>query len=444
MARRAPNRVSVPGMAFVRELEGISEYRLKKNGLRILLAPDSNAPVAGFMVTYHVGSRNETIGYTGATHLLEHLMFKGSKNFNKQKKNTIWEILETKGALVNATTWNDRTNYYEVVPKEHLRTAIALEADRMRRARIREEDRQSEMTVVRNEFERGENNPMEALDKQLWALAYQAHPYHHSTIGWRSDIERVPIARLKQFYDDFYWPDNATVSVVGGFKAREALAMIAKEFGAHPRKKDAYLPVYTEEPKQEGERRAVVSRAGNTDIVGIAHKIPNATHENMPALTILSLILAGDKTSRLYRALVDSARAIDVSVNCFQFRDPSLLIMYATLVPGVAHAEAEAIVKEEYRKIAEKGITKLELQRAKRAIRLYLASRRDGPYVFLSALNEEISTGDWTRFATFPNQLAQVTPKAVQEAAKRYLVDDQSTIAYFKATAQVKKRAKKK
>ncbi len=431
-------------MAFVRELEGISEYRLKKNGLRILLAPDSNAPVAGFMVTYHVGSRNETIGYTGATHLLEHLMFKGSKNFNKRKKNTIWEILETKGALVNATTWNDRTNYYEVVPKEHLKTAIALEADRMRHAYIREEDRQSEMTVVRNEFERGENNPTEALDKQLWALAYQAHPYHHSTIGWRSDIERVPIARLKQFYDDFYWPDNATVSVVGGFKAREALAMIAKEFGAHPRKKDAYLPVYTEEPKQEGERRAVVSRAGNTDIVGIAHKIPNATHEDLPALTILSLILAGDKTSRLYRALVDSARAIDVSVNCFQFRDPSLFIAYATLVPGVAHAEAEAIVKEEYRKIAEKGITKLELQRAKRAIRMYLASRRDGPYVFLSALNEEISTGDWTRFATFPNRLAQVTPRAVQEAAKRYLADDQSTIAYFKATAQVKKRAKKK
>ena len=444
MARRAPSRVSVPGVAFVRELEGISEYHLKKNGLRILLAPDSNAPVVGFMVTYHVGSRNEAIGYTGATHLLEHLMFKGSKNFNKRKKNTIWEILETKGALVNATTWNDRTNYYEVVPKEHLKTAIALEADRMRRAHIREEDRQSEMTVVRNEFERGENNPMEALDKQLWALAYQAHPYHHSTIGWRSDIEQVPIARLKQFYDDFYWPDNATVSVVGGFKVKEALTMIAEEFGVYSRKKGAYLPVYTEEPKQEGERRAVVSRAGNTDIVGIAHKIPSAAHESMPALVILSLILAGDKTSRLYRALVDTAQTIDVSTHCFQFRDPSLLITYATLVPGITHAAVEAIVKEEYRKIAEKGVTKLELHRAKRAVRMYLASRRDGPYVFLSALNEEISTGDWTRFVTFPNQLAQVTPKAVQEAAKRYLVDDQSTIAYFKATTQAKKRAKKK
>ena len=440
MARRTPTRVSVPGAKFIRELDGISEYRLEKNGLRILLAPDPYAPVVGFMVTYHVGSRNEAIGYTGATHLLEHLMFKGSKHFNKQKKNTIWEILETKGALVNATTWNDRTNYYEVVPREHLKAAVALEADRMRHAYIREEDRQSEMTVVRNEFERGENSPMEALDKQIWALAYQAHPYHHSTIGWRSDIEQVPIARLKQFYDDFYWPDNATVSVVGGLEVKEALAMIVKAFGVHPPKKGGYLPMYTEEPRQEGERRAIVSRAGNTDMVGVAHKIPSATHDDLPALVILLIILSHGKTSRLYRALVDSAKAIDVSANCFQFRDPSLLITYVTLVPGVTHEEAEAVVKAEYRKIAEKGVTKLELDRAKRAIRAYLASRRDGPYVFLSALNEEIATGDWTRFSTFPNRLAQVTSKAVQMVAKQYLVDDQSTIVYFKAAISPMKK----
>ncbi|MFZ2500812.1 MAG: pitrilysin family protein, partial [Minisyncoccia bacterium] len=211
----------VPGITFIRELEGIQEYRLDANGLRILLSPDANAPVAGFMVTYHVGSRNETIGHTGATHLLEHLMFKGSENFNKEKGNTVWEILETKGALINASTWNDRTNYFEVVPKEYLPIAIALEADRMRRARIYEEDRKSEMTVVLNEYERYENNPTEALEKQIWALAYEAHPYHHSTIGWRSDIEHMSIERLKQFYDDFYWPDNATVSVVGGFDTAE-------------------------------------------------------------------------------------------------------------------------------------------------------------------------------------------------------------------------------
>jgi zinc protease len=441
MARQPKTHVSVPGTTFIRELEGILEYRLDANGLQILLSPDALIPVVGFMVTYRVGSRNETIGHTGATHLLEHLMFKGSKNFNKEKGNTIWEILESKGALMNATTWNDRTNYFEVIPREHMPLAIAIEADRMRGALIREEDRRSEMPVVMNEYERGENNPMEALDKQIWALAYQAHPYHHSTIGWKSDIEKVSIERLKQFYNDFYWPDNATVSVIGGFTVAEALTLIVKEFGVYPKKEGGYLSVSTEEPKQEGERRATVVRAGNTDMLGIAHKIPAATHKDLPALFMLSLILAEGKTSRLYRVLIDSAKATEVSCTCYQFHDPSLLMTYVTLSPGVSHATVEALVKNEYRKISEKGITAEELKRVKRMLRSSIATLRDGPYAFLSTLNEQIASGDWTRFVTFPKDLAHVTAKQVQKAAEHYLVDSQSTIASFKATASTPKKA---
>lgn len=421
----------VTGASFVRSLEGIHEYHLDANGLQILLAPDPNALVAGIMVTYRVGSRNEAIGYTGATHLLEHLMFKGSNNFNKEKGGTIWELLETKGALVNATTWNDRTNYFEVVPQEHLPMAITLEADRMRHAFLREEDRLSEMPVVRNEFERGENLPMEALDKQLWALAYQAHPYHHSTIGWRSDIEQVPIARLKKFYDDFYHPDNATVSVVGGFDAALTLTSIVKEFGVHGKAPVAYPAMYTEEPRQEGERRAVVKRVGHTNMVAFAHKIPDAADVDLPALLLLSLILSDGKTSRLYRALVDSAIATDVSTQCYQFRDPSLFISYITLAPRIKHEAVEKRVKQEFGKIIAQGVTVPELTRAKRSLRAYIASRRDGPYALLSSLNEEIATGDWTRFVTLPQALARVTVKDVQKVAKKYLVDDQSTIGYF-------------
>lgn len=441
MARQSSAHVSVPGIKFVRELEGISEYQLTKNGLQILLAPDHATPVVGFMVTYHVGSRNETIGHTGATHLLEHLMFKGSENFNKKKGNTIWEILESKGALVNASTWTDRTNYFEVIPKEHMRVAISIEADRMRRAHIHEDDRRSEMTVVMNEYERGENNPMEALDKQIWALAYQAHPYHHSTIGWKSDIEKVSIERLKQFYNDFYWPDNATVSVVGGFDVDETLSMLKKEFGVHSKKEGTYLSVYTEESKQEGERRATVARAGNTDMIGIAHKIPAATDKDFPALFVLSLILGEGKTSRLYRALVDSAKATEVSCNCYQFHDPSLLMTYVTLAPGVSHTAVEAIVKGEYQKIIEKGISVEELKRVKRMLRSSIATLRDGPYALLSVLNEQIATGDWTRFITLPKDLARVTVKEVQKAAAQYLVDSQSTIASFTAIAATPKKA---
>ncbi len=426
-----PSTPEIAGVSHVQTLDGIHEYRLDANGLQILLAPDPTAPVAGIMVTYRVGSRNEAIGYTGATHLLEHLMFKGSDNFNKEKGGTIWELIESKGALVNATTWNDRTNYFEVVPKEHLPTAIALEADRMRGAFIKESDRQSEMPVVRNEFERGENSPMEALDKQLWALAYEAHPYHHSTIGWRSDIEKVPIERLKQFYDDFYHPDNATISVVGGFDPVSTLETIKKEFGKH-QKAPAALPVmYTEEPKQEGERRATVKRAGETNMLALAYKIPRATDPDMPALLLLALILADGKTSRLYRVLVDVAAATDVTTMCYQFRDPSLMISYVTLAPRVRHEIIEKKIKQEFEKIIKKGVAKKELARAKRSYRSYTASRRDGPYALLSSLNEEIAAGEWTRFVTFPNMIAKVTTKDVQKVAKKYLVDDHSTVGYF-------------
>ena len=205
----------------IKKSNEISEYRHTKNDLSVLLSENHNSPVITFMITYHVGSRNEAIGYTGATHLLEHLMFKGSKKFNKEKNNAIWDVLQNIGAVLNATTWFDRTNYFELVPAEHIEKAVEIEADRMRNAFIKNEDKQSEMTVVRNEFERGENDSWEALDKNIWATAYQAHPYHHSTIGWRTDIENVSIEKLKDFYDTYYWPNNATVTVIGDFQSEK-------------------------------------------------------------------------------------------------------------------------------------------------------------------------------------------------------------------------------
>ncbi len=420
----------VPGITFIRELGGIREFRLDKNGLKILLARDLTSSVAGFMVTYHVGSRNEAIGYTGSTHLLEHLMFKGSTKFNKEKNTSLDRLLESKGAIINATTWFDRTNYYEVAPRDVLPLAIEIEADRMRTARITEKDRTQEMSVVWNEFERGENLPIEALDKQLWATAYQAHPYHHSTIGWRSDIENVSIERLQQFYDEYYWPNNATASVVGGFDEKETLTLIKKYFGAHTKSPRSFPPVYTKEPVQEGERRVEVRRSGSP-LIGIAHKIPEGNHQDVPALIMLSAILAEDKTSRLYRSLVDTAKATDVAVYCYQLFDPSLFMIYVTLAPATKHAEAERIVKETYMQIANKGVTNAELSRMRKLVRVETAGKRDGAYAFLSALNEDIATGDWTRFVTLPAKLMQVTSADIQRVAKKYLVDNQSTIGWF-------------
>lgn len=424
---------SVPGVTFVRELEGIQEYKLDSNDLRILLAQDTASPVAGCMITYHVGSRNEAIGYTGATHLLEHLMFKESKNYNDANKKSLKWYLDSLGAVINATTWMDRTNYYEIMQPHLLPEAISLEADRMRNLYLTEKDRSDEMPVVRNEFERGENIPEAALDKQIWAAAYHAHPYHHSTIGWRSDIENVSIERLQQFYDDFYWPNNATISIVGNFVVPEILTHIQEQFGLYTRAPKPFPAMYTQEPPQEGERRVQVKRAG-VNTVAVSYKTPEAAHPDMPALVMLTQVLGGSKTSRLYRALIDTAKSIGIEAYCWQFHDPGLFQVFATLAPQSTHEDIEKVIKKELVKVIQSGVTATELAHAKRAVRTYVASRRDGPYAFLSSLNEEIATGDWTRFVTLPEALQKVTAKDIQRVAKKYFVEDQSTIGWFITT----------
>src|ERR1044071_9261426 len=220
------------GLAFVTEADGIREYKLA-NGMKVLLVDNRVAPVATVMVLYKVVSRNEAVGYTGSTHLLEHMMFKGTPTFNKEKNTQIAATLQKIGAAFNATTWYDRTNYFETVPSDQLELAIQLEADRMRNSVIADADRQSEMTVVRNELERGQNEPSEVLDEAVYAAAFREHPYHHPTIGWRADVEGVPTARLKEFYDTFYHPNNATAILVGDFDREHALGLITKYFGAY-------------------------------------------------------------------------------------------------------------------------------------------------------------------------------------------------------------------
>ncbi|MGI9247034.1 MAG: M16 family metallopeptidase, partial [Steroidobacteraceae bacterium] len=325
----AEKPVAVPGFKYVRTVGDISEYTLESNGLTVLLMPERSAPVVTFMVTYRVGSRNEVTGTTGATHLLEHLMFKGSENYNDDKANSVSQFVETVGGAYNATTWLDRTNYYAVIPRDHLEGYIAVEADRMRRLLLRDEDRKPEMTVVRNEFEIGENDPREALDKEIWATAYQAHPYHHSTIGWRSDIENVSIEKLREFYDTFYWPDNSTVSIIGDFDAKQALGFVQKHYGPYTRAPKPIPQMYTTEPEQSGPRRVTVRRAGEIGMVGIGFKTPEGRSPDYPALNVLGLVLSSGKTSRFYRALTDRNLTLAASADAGFFYDPSLMQAFA-------------------------------------------------------------------------------------------------------------------
>ncbi len=419
------------GYQYIKSSGGIDEYRLGSNDLSVLLMEDHSAPVATVMVTYRVGSRNEAPGHTGATHLLEHLMFKGSTHFNKENGKIVWNLLETKGARVNATTYYDRTNYFELLPREYIENALALEADRMRNAYIRAEDKASEMTVVRNEYERGENDPAEALDKAVWAAAFTVHPYRYPVIGSREDIEGVPVERLKQFYDTFYWPNNATATVIGDFDAPQVLSLIKKYFGEHPRSPEPIPQVTAVEPPQKELRRITVSRSGEVGIVSVSHKAPAGRDADTHAFLVLTSVLGTGRTGRLYRALTDKGLTSRVFMFDNVFHDPGLCQAYAYLTPGTGHEQVEKIIFREYEKVRSGGVTGDELSRAKEIIRASTAFSRDGSYSVAANLNEAIALGDWTFYTTFMDKISAVTSADVRRVAQTYLTDERSTVGHF-------------
>jgi zinc protease len=425
--------MSVMTEAFnkVTEYHGIKEYRLLTNGLKVILAPRREAPVVAFMVVYLVGSRNEAVGHTGSTHLLEHMLFKGTPTFNKRVGTQIAAVLQRQGAVFNADTWYDRTRYYEMLPSDQLELAIHLEADRMRNSFIDDEDRQSEMVVVRNEMERGENDPARILDERIWAAAYREHPYHHPTIGWRSDVEGVPTSRLKEFYDTYYHPNNATAIVVGDFDDDTALELIAKYFGPIPASPEPIPPMYTVEPPQEGEHRFILRRSGQLGLIEMAWRIPAATHADTPVLTVLDQILSGGVTARLYQALVESQLAVSASASAFQFRDPGLFTIDVCLPPGGNHAEAEKVVEAEIERLKTEDVTASDLDKAKNQIVTQLIFLRDSPFGVMNAIGESESVADWKFYVDLPALVEAVTADDIKRVVNEYFVVDNRTVGYF-------------
>jgi zinc protease len=422
---------AAPGFSFVRSLSGIDEYTLDANGLTVLLVQDHSAPVLTFEVTYQVGSRNEVTGTTGATHILEHLMFKGSDAYNDARGNSIKQTLERVGGQFNASTGEDRTNYFATIGKDSLDSYVAIEADRMRHLWLHEADRQAEMTVVRNEYERGKNDPENVLIEEVTAAAYVALPYHHSTIGWKSDIEHVPIEKLHQFYDTYYWPNNSVLTVVGDFDPVATLAIVKKYYGGYSRSPAAIPPMYTEEPAQSGERRVIVKRPGELGSVVVAHKVPNGRDADQAALAMLDAILSNGKNARLYRALVDKGMALTAASGTEARHDLSLHTLFAELAPGATHEQTEKALWAELNRIKTDGVTAAEVANVKRQYTAAEAYKRDGTAAIASELSEWVGVGDWTLYVTFPQKVQQVTPADVQRVAQHYFSQDEATTGWF-------------
>lgn len=420
------------GITFVRESGGISEYLLESNGLKILLSENHTSPVVTVMPLYRVGSRNEAVGHTGATHILEHMMFKGVRDGRTGEVYNFPDRFRKYGGEWNATTWFDRTNYFETVPARHLELCIATEADRMRNLEIKEEERATEMTVVRSELEIGENDPNRVLLQKLYAHAFVEHPYHHPTIGWTSDVEAITVERLKEFYDVYYHPNNTTLLLIGDFDSAQALALVQKYYGVHPASAKPIPSVVTVEPKQEGERRFDIVRTGDSPRVAVGFHVPEAAHGDTYAVAAVASILGGGrKTSRLYQALVDTKLASSAFTWHFEQRDPGMFMVFATPADGVSHETVEKAIYAELEKLAQSGVEADELKRAKLSNRKQTVLGASDPMRLADAIGEAESVADWTFYTTYGDKLDAVTSEDIQRVASAYFTKENRTVGYF-------------
>lgn len=417
-------------------LLGIEEYKLPANDLTILLCERHATPVVTVNMVYRVGSRNEAVGYTGSTHFLEHMMFKGTPDHDPLKKTGLDDVLKKVGGINNATTSYDRTNYYELVPKQAINLCLELEADRMRHLLLRESDRKAEMTVVRNELERGEDDPSQLLEMNTFATAFREHPYHHPVIGWRSDVEGVPTERLRQFYKDFYYPNNATLVVVGDFDKGQTLKEIAALFGAIPKSPKAFPAVYTTEPPQEGQRRFTVSRGKELARVMVAYHTARGLDRSTYPLDILQSVLGGDsrKSSRLYKRLIETGLASDCYAANYTLKDPGLFLVSATVNPGVDPKLVEAAIVDELKKTTEAPVTADELRLAHSSLAKRFRLSLSDPMGLAQSITEGISVGDWKWWANYPKDVQTATAGEALEVARKTFVDKNSTVGYYLPT----------
>jgi zinc protease len=418
------------GLKKLVTIEGITEYRLD-NGLRVLLFPDPSTPNVTVNLTMFVGSRHEGYGETGMAHLLEHMVFKGTPTHRDVPK-----ALKEHGAQFNGTTWVDRTNYFETMPgtDENLEFGLKLEADRMVNSFINREDLAKEFSVVRNEFEMGENNPERILSQRMMAVAYEWHNYGKSTIGNRTDIERVPIDKLQAFYKKYYRPDNAMLVVAGKYDGPKALELIAKYFGPLKNPAGKLDDTYTEEPTQDGEREVTLRRVGDVGVVGVIYHVPAGPHPDFAAVEMLNSVLTSEPSGRLYKALVETKKASSVSGVAFGWHDPGVIEISAKVAPNLTADAIRATMVDTLERLSKDKVTAEEVDRAKARFKRNFDLQMAKSNSIGVTLSEWGAKGDWRLFFLHRDRVAKVTPEDVMRVADKYLKASNRTVGVFTPT----------
>jgi len=397
------------------------------NGLKVILLENHKAPLVTFQVWYRVGSRNEAWGKTGLSHMLEHMMFKGTEKIGPEEFS---RIIQENGGNDNAFTSHDYTAYFENLSSDRVQVAIGLEADRMQNLLLREEDFRTERMVVMEERRlRTDDNPQAVLTEQVMATAFQVQPYHWPIIGWMEDIARFTLEDLKTYYKTYYNPINAFLVVVGDFKKEELLPKIEKAFGSYP-KGVAPNQEKDKDPPQLGERRIFVKKEAQLPFLVMGYHVPNLREPDSYVLDVIATILSGGKSSRLYQDLVREKRLVlsaDADHSLIS-RDPNLFTLSADLLPGKEVAEVEKAFDQEIERLQKEQVGKQELEKAKNQIEASFVFGQDSIFYQAILLAQHEIAFNWRAIDDYLPSIRKVTPEDIQRVAKKYLIPDQRTV----------------
>ncbi len=417
---------------FVTSVEGIKEYRLT-NGLQVLLIPDPSQSNMVVNIVYHVGSRDEGYGEKGMAHLLEHMLFKSTKNMGDIKKQ-----LSDKGGTANGTTYYDRTNYYEVFPSndENLKWSLQMEADRMINATILQSDLDKEFSVVRNEFEIGENDPSSVLMEKVFSTAYMWHNYGNSTIGSKEDIERVKAPTLRKFYEKYYQPDNATLIIAGKFDENNALKYVGQYFSAISKPARTLGGTYTVEPAQDGEKMVEVKRTGESQIISAAYHTASYADKDYAALDALNEILTADPSGYLYKNLVETQKVSSIWAYSPTVRDPGLMYVNFDVSKDKNLDETLKTVKSELDKIPAFNYTEEDLKRAKAKLLKQIDNIKNNTVNYAISLTEIIGAGDYKLGFLYRDNVENLKLADIKAAAQKYFRSNNRTIGVFRPSSE--------
>ncbi len=427
LSKTNAQKADLPAPVKITTVEGITEYKLG-NGMRVLLFPDPSKATITVNITYLVGSRLEGYGETGMAHLLEHMLFKGST-----KHPNVPQELTAHGASPNGTTWYDRTNYFETVAAndENLNWALSLESDRMVNSFIKKEDLMTEFTVVRNEFEAGENDPGSILMERVYSTAYLWHNYGKSTIGSKEDIEKVPIENLQAFYKKYYQPDNAVLTVAGKIDEAKVLTLVNKYFGSIPRPARKLSEPYTIEPPQDGERSVTLRRVGDVQVAAMGYHICAGSHPDYAATDVLQEVLTNTPSGRIYKALVETKKASSVSGFSLASKDPGYMYFSTEVPKEKSLDEAQKTMLDLMDNLKNNPVTAEETQRAKdNILKYYNMMYNNTDYVGMY-LSEFIAQGDWRLLFNYRDNIEKVKADDVNRVIATYYKPSNRTTGLF-------------